>query len=108
MLEYRSSQLGSLLDAINNERLDEQSSSPVSSESSSPHISKPYRLASATKWPKSYSNRPPSTIDDDSDCKFGAALADALAYAEDPGHAEALSRILEDCIGSEPEEPAAQ
>ena len=28
-------------------------------------------------------------------------MADALAHAEDPGRAEALSRILEDCIGSE-------
>ena len=48
-----------------------------------------------------YLTTPPPAIGDDSDCKFGAALADALAHAEDPGRAEALSRILEDCIGSE-------
>ena len=51
-----------------------------------------------------YLTTPPAAIDDDTDCKFGAALADALAYAEDPGRAEALSRILEDCIGSESED----
>ena len=51
-----------------------------------------------------YLTTPPAAIDGDSDCKFGAALADALAHAEDPGRAEALSRILEDCIGSESED----
>ena len=51
-----------------------------------------------------YLTMPPAAIDDDSDCKFGAALADALAYAEDDEQAEALSRILEDCIGSESED----
>ena len=51
-----------------------------------------------------YLTTPPPAIGDDSDCKFGAALADALAHAEDPDHAEALSRILEDCIGSESED----
>lgn len=34
---------------------------------------------------------------------FGAALADALALAEDPRHAAALSRVLEDC--REPDTP---
>ena len=51
-----------------------------------------------------YLTTPPAAIDDVSDCKFGSALADALAYAEDPSRAEALSRILEDCIGSESED----
>ena len=36
---------------------------------------------------------------DDSDGKFGDALADALAFAEDDEQAEGLSRVLEDCIG---------
>ena len=57
-----------------------------------------------SKLIRDLSNQPPATIDGDSDCKFGAALADALAYAEDPGRAEALSRILEDCVGSESED----
>ena len=36
---------------------------------------------------------------DGSDGKFGDALADALAFAEDDEQAEGLSRVLEDCIG---------
>ena len=38
---------------------------------------------------------------DDSDGKFGDALADALASAEDDEQAEGLARVLEDCIGGE-------
>jgi len=38
---------------------------------------------------------------DDSGGKFGDALADALAFAEDDEQAEGLSRVLEDCIGGE-------
>ena len=41
---------------------------------------------------------------DDSDGKFGDALADALASAEDDEQAEGLARVLEDCIGGETED----
>ena len=36
---------------------------------------------------------------------FGAALADALALAEDPRHAELLTRVLEDCVGGKEAPP---
>ena len=38
---------------------------------------------------------------DGSDGKFGDALADALAFAEDDEQAEGLAHVLEDCIGGE-------
>ena len=36
--------------------------------------------------------------------KFGDALADALAFAEDDEQAEGLARVLEDCIDGESED----
>ena len=48
---------------------------------------------------KKHRTRPASQ--DASDGKFGDALADALAFAEDDEQAEGLAHVLEDCIGDE-------
>ena len=54
-------------------------------------------MAELLEYYDKHRTRPASQ--DDSDGKFGDALANALAFAEDDEQAEGLARVLEDSIG---------